>query len=107
MTDRSRVDAGSRMEPEAGSANPQLSDEQWSLISDLFPVPKPDPRGGRPRLNARHCLEGILWVLRSGRSLEGSTTVVSLVRHLLATICRMVLERGLGPSLGAIAQAAR
>ena len=66
MTDRSRISAGSRMEPEAGSANPQLSDEQWSLISDLFPVPKPDPRGGRPRLNARHCLEGILWVLRSG-----------------------------------------
>ena len=57
MTHRSRVCAGSTMEPKAGSASPQLSDEQWSLIADLFPVPKSDPRGGRPRLNARHCLE--------------------------------------------------
>ena len=66
MTDRSRVSAGSKMEPEVRSANPQLTDEQWSLISDLFPVPKPDPRGGRPRVDSRQCLEGILWVLRSG-----------------------------------------
>jgi len=66
MMARSRVSAGSKMEPEVRSANPQLSDEQWSLISDLFPVPKPDPRGGRPRVDPRQCLEGILWVLRSG-----------------------------------------
>ena len=66
MTDRSRVSAGSKMEPEVRLANPQLSDEQWSLISDLFPVPARDPRGGRPRIDSRQCLEGILWVLRSG-----------------------------------------
>jgi len=66
MTDRSRVSAGSKMEPEVRSANPQLSDEQWSLISDLFPMPQPDARGGRPLVDSRQCLEGILWVLRSG-----------------------------------------
>jgi transposase len=66
MSDRSRVSAGSKMEPEVCSANPQLTDEQWSLISDLFPVPRPNPRGGRPRADSRQCLEGILWVLRSG-----------------------------------------
>ena len=66
MTDRSRVSAGSKMEPEVRSASPQLSDEQWSLISDLFPIPQPDARGGRPRVDSRQCLEGILWVLRSG-----------------------------------------
>lgn len=66
MTDRSRVSAGSKMEPEVRSASPQLTDEQWSLISDLFAVPQPDPRGGRPRADSRQCLEGILWILRSG-----------------------------------------
>lgn len=66
MTDRSRVSAGSKMEPEVRLTCPQLTDEQWSLISDLFPVPKVDPRGGRPRVDSRQCLEGILWVLRSG-----------------------------------------
>jgi transposase len=66
MTVRSRVSAGSKMEPEVNSPCPQLSDEQWSLISDLFAAPKPNPRGGRPRADARQCLEGILWVLRSG-----------------------------------------
>jgi transposase len=66
MLDRSRARAGSKMEPEVCSVCPQLSDEHWSLISDLFPVPQPDPRGGRPRVDSRQCLEGILWVLRSG-----------------------------------------
>ena len=66
MADRSRGSAGSKMDPEACLAYSQLTDEQWSLISDLFPVPQPDPRGGRPPANARQCLEGILWVLRSG-----------------------------------------
>jgi transposase len=66
MVDRSRVSAGSKMEPEVRSASPQLSDEQWSLISDLFPVPERNPRGGRPRADVRECLEGILWILRSG-----------------------------------------
>ena len=75
MTDRSRVSAGSKMEPEVRSASPQLTDEKWSLISDLFSVPPPDPRGGRPRVDSRQCLEGILWVLRSGarwKDLPGS-----------------------------------
>ena len=58
--------AESRMEPESNLPPPQLTDEQWLLISDCFPVPVPDPRGGRPRANVRRCLEGILWVLRSG-----------------------------------------
>jgi transposase len=49
------------MEPE-----PQLSDEQWSLIADLFPDAPPSEKGGRPRRSSRECVEGILWVLRSG-----------------------------------------
>ena len=66
MTDRSRVDAGSRIEPDLSLESSQLSDEQWSLISDLFSDPPPGPRGGRLRADARRCVEGILWVLCSG-----------------------------------------
>ena len=66
MTNRSRDAAGSRMEPDSNLPRRQLTDEQWALISDLFPVPTPNPRGGRPRADVRQCLEGILWVLRSG-----------------------------------------
>ena len=66
MASRSRDSAGSRMEPEQVGFRPQLDDEQWALIADLFVNPPPDPRGGRPRADARRCLEGILWVLRSG-----------------------------------------
>ena len=53
--------AGARMEPK-----PELTDEQWSLIADLFRDPPPSPQGGRPRVDARACCEGILWVLRTG-----------------------------------------
>ena len=44
----------------------QLTDEQWLLIADLFPWFRPSRRGGRPRAHPRDCLEGILWVLRTG-----------------------------------------
>ena len=66
MTDRSRVETGSRTEPDTLGVQPQISDEQWSLIADLFSNPKPDPRGGRPRADVRRCFEGIVWILRSG-----------------------------------------
>src|SRR5262245_22112271 len=66
MCSRSRDSAGSMMEPEPINVRPQLNDEHWALISDLFRDPPADPRGGRPRVDSRRCLEGILWVLRSG-----------------------------------------
>lgn len=66
MTDRSRepevkISAGSRMEPKF-----ELTDEQWRLIADLFPHTPRTGQKGRPALEPRHCVEGILWVLRSG-----------------------------------------
>ncbi|TWT60935.1 transposase [Rubinisphaera italica] len=45
---------------------PYLNDEQWNLIEDLFPEPVMTIAGGRPRVPARRCLEGVLWVLVSG-----------------------------------------
>ena len=44
-----------------------LSDEQWRQIEDLFPEPRRRGDGrGRPWAANRRCLEGILWVLRTG-----------------------------------------
>jgi len=65
MTNRSREAAepptGSTTEPEF-----ELTDEQWHLIEDLFPKPIVGPQGGRRPKSPRPCVEGILWMLRSG-----------------------------------------
>lgn len=45
---------------------PFLNDSQWLLIADLFPHPRISSAGGRPRVEPRACLEGILWVLHTG-----------------------------------------
>jgi transposase len=43
-----------------------IDDEQWERIEPFIPKRKRSPRGGRPPADDRACLEGILWVLRSG-----------------------------------------
>ena len=44
-----------------------LTDEQWDKIKGLLPEPKRRRDGkGRPWASNRACLEGILWVLRTG-----------------------------------------
>jgi transposase len=43
-----------------------LSDEQWWRIAPHLPQHRPSAKGGRPRANDRECLEGILWLLRTG-----------------------------------------
>ena len=43
-----------------------LTDKQWQRIAPHLPVHPPSPKGGRPRADDRECLEGILWLLRSG-----------------------------------------
>ncbi len=52
---------GSRTAPQ-----PFLNDSQWKLLADLFPVPQRTSLGGRPPFPPRPCLEGILWILRTG-----------------------------------------
>ena len=45
----------------------ELTNDQWELVEPL--LPKQDRSGnrmGRPRVDARPVLEGILWVLRTG-----------------------------------------
>jgi len=53
MTDRSRSDAGSGMEPETKVLQAELSDEQWLLIADLFANPETSPKSGRPMADPR------------------------------------------------------
>jgi transposase len=43
-----------------------LTDDQWGRIAPLLPPHRPCPNGGRPWAADRECLEGILWLLRSG-----------------------------------------
>lgn len=43
-----------------------LTDDQWGRIAPHLPDHPPSPKGGRPRADDRACLEGILWLLRTG-----------------------------------------
>jgi transposase len=43
-----------------------LPDELWSLIEPHLPVHHPTPKGGRPRIDDRAALTGILFVLKTG-----------------------------------------
>jgi transposase len=43
-----------------------LTDEQWERIAPLLPEHRHSPEGGRPPADDRECLEGILWLLRTG-----------------------------------------
>ena len=43
-----------------------LTDAQWAKIAPLLPRHRASQKGGRPRADDRGCLEGILWVLRTG-----------------------------------------
>jgi transposase len=43
-----------------------LSDVDWQRIAPHLPAYPASPKGGRPRASDRECLEGILWLLRTG-----------------------------------------
>ena len=43
-----------------------LTDAQWERIAPYFPEHPPSPKGGRPRVPDRDCLDGILWLVRTG-----------------------------------------
>jgi len=45
---------------------PLVSDELWNVVQPLLPAERPKPKGGRPVADARACLLGILFVLKTG-----------------------------------------
>jgi transposase len=42
-----------------------VSDEMWEVVEPLLPEEPPKPNGGRPRIDDRAALTGILFVLKS------------------------------------------
>jgi transposase len=51
-------------------AKPLLPDELWEIIEPLLPPHPPHPKGGRPPLDDRKALTGILFVLKTGMPWE-------------------------------------
>ena len=47
-------------------SGPLLTEAQWKKIAPLLPKPPQQRNGGRPWIENRRVLEGILWILRSG-----------------------------------------
>jgi transposase len=47
-------------------AKPLLPDGLWAIIEPILPRHTPSPKGGRPRLDDRKALTGILFVLKTG-----------------------------------------
>jgi transposase len=43
-----------------------VTDELWEVIKPLLPEEEPKPKGGRPRIDDRAALTGIIFVLKSG-----------------------------------------
>ncbi len=43
-----------------------MSDELWETVEPLLPPDPPKPKGGRPRIDDRAALTGIVFVLKSG-----------------------------------------
>ena len=43
-----------------------VTDELWKIIEPLLPPEAPKPQGGRPRVEDRAALSGIIFVLKSG-----------------------------------------
>jgi transposase len=43
-----------------------VSDQLWEVIEPLLPPEAPEPQGGRPRVDDRAALSGIIFVLKSG-----------------------------------------
>ena len=51
-------------------AKPLLPDAVWAVIEPVLPKAAPSPSGGRPRLDDRKALVGILFVLKTGMAWE-------------------------------------
>jgi transposase len=43
-----------------------LTNEQWQRVAPRLPSRLPSPKGGRPRVDDREYLEGLLWLLQTG-----------------------------------------
>jgi transposase len=44
----------------------RVRDELWEVAESLLPAYRPDPRGGRPRVDDRVCFDAVVFVLFTG-----------------------------------------
>ncbi|BEU74825.1 hypothetical protein MAFF211271_43800 (plasmid) [Ralstonia syzygii subsp. indonesiensis] len=51
-------------------ARKKITNELWKALEPLLPVTVPSAKGGRPRVDDRAALNGILFVLQTGISWE-------------------------------------
>jgi transposase len=51
---------------EESMAKKRVTETLWNVIGPLLPEHKPSPKGGRPPVADRACLEGIIFVLKTG-----------------------------------------
>ena len=54
------------MEKRTYKTGRELTEKQWKILEPLFPEVVNSPKGGQKRASNRACLEGILWLLRTG-----------------------------------------
>src|SRR5262245_41420694 len=47
-------------------AKKRVTEALWKAIAPLLPERQPSPKGGRPPVSDRACLEGIIFVLKTG-----------------------------------------
>ena len=79
-----------------GIAKKLLPDALWAEIAPLFPADAPRPKGGRPRVENREALIGILFVLYTAPPWERLPFEVGgrmLGHDLLATAARLAGRR--------------
>jgi hypothetical protein len=61
----------------------RVRDELCDVVAPLVPVHKPDPRGGRPRVDDRVCFGAIMFVLFTG--LAGAPSASSPIAAMTTT----------------------
>ena len=47
-------------------SKPLVTDALWEIVEPLLPKEPPKPKGGRPRIDDRAALMGIIFVLKTG-----------------------------------------
>ena len=91
-------------------SNPLVSDELWALVAPLLPPEPPKPKGGRPRVPDRACLDRHRFRAQIGHPLGDAAPGVGLRLgdDLLAPTARLAGRRGVGqPAPGAARPAGR
>ncbi len=82
-------------------ARKKISNELWKALQPLLPVVEPSTKGGRPRVDDRAALNGILFVLHTG--IPWDSTMPS--RDFAAVHLKTDWEKNLGASWEAVMRA--